>query len=327
MRTALARTLGIEDVVVRRPQDAARRGCDVVWYPWNGMEWTTQLPVVATVHDVWPFAAPADDRRRREHQQSPFRTTAGSADRIITDSAFSKTEIIRHLHVDADTIEVVPLGVDMPSAAEKEAAAVRPRLDGADRYLLFVGEVEERKQLPTVLAAFAYLSNGLQARLGLVIVGKTAPSQRRVGAIERGAAPVLRFQPQHGVNMLVTGEVDDRLLAQLYAHAAAFVLPSSYEGFGLPLLEAMAYGAPAIASDAASLPETGADAALYFPCGDAAALAAQLGAVLADDDLAARLRAKGFVRASTMSWNPCATQTLAIIRATALSRSPARGRR
>lgn len=327
-RAALARALDvadIADVVVYRPRDAARRGCDIVWYPWNGMDWTTALPAVATVHDVWPFAAPASDQRRRAHQQAPFRTTATSADRIITDSLFSKAEIIRHLHVDADEISVVPLGVDMPSAAQKEAAAVRPRLDGAERYVLFVGEVEERKQLPTVVAAFAFLPSALQARLGLVVVGKTQRSQRSVGVLERGAAPVLRFQPKDGVNTLLTGEVDDRLLAQLYANAAAFVLPSSYEGFGLPLLEAMAYGAPAIASSAASLPETGADAALYFPSGDAVTLAQRLRAVVDDEGFAASLRAKGFARASAMSWDACAAQTLAIVRATAFNRSSAPG--
>ncbi|HLW38015.1 MAG TPA: glycosyltransferase, partial [Candidatus Eremiobacteraceae bacterium] len=109
----------------------------------------------------------------------------------------------------------------------------------------------------------------------------------------------------------------DRLLRALYAGAVAFAFPSHYEGFGLPVLEAMAHGVPVIASDAASVPEAGGDAAFYFPVGDSQALAAALQAVLTDAALAARLRSAGIARAASLSWDRCAAATLAILRATA----------
>jgi glycosyltransferase involved in cell wall biosynthesis len=109
------------------------------------------------------------------------------------------------------------------------------------------------------------------------------------------------------------GEVSDARLAALYRGAAAFVFPSLYEGFGLPVLEAMAYGTPVIASDAASVPEAGGNAALYFPAADAHALAAQITRVLTDSALASDLRARGFSRAAEMTWDACAENTLAAI--------------
>jgi glycosyltransferase involved in cell wall biosynthesis len=107
------------------------------------------------------------------------------------------------------------------------------------------------------------------------------------------------------------GHVSESVLASLYAHAKAVVYPSRYEGFGLPVLEAMAYGAPVIASDAAGIPEAGGDAALYFPSGDAAALANAIALVLSEDELADNLRELGRRRAAQMTWDVTASQTIA----------------
>ncbi len=110
----------------------------------------------------------------------------------------------------------------------------------------------------------------------LVIVGRGQPG-------DAGA-------PLPGTRVVFEGVVDDRRLIALYSSASAFVLPSSYEGFGLPVLEAMSFGVPVVASDAASIPEVGGDAAIYFPSGDAGALARAIESVLTDAALATRLR-------------------------------------
>jgi glycosyltransferase involved in cell wall biosynthesis len=295
VRTRLSEQIGA-DVAVARRAHAGSLGLDAVWYPWNGMTWIAPVRSVATVHDVWPFESPASDARRLRNEQEPFRTTARVAERILADSNFTKSEIVRHLGAAEDKIRVVPLGTDFPPAfADVDPA----RIDGARGYVLFVGEVEGRKNLATLVSAMALLPAALSSETALVIAGRAArlPSQDARGDV------VIRFE----------GEVTDVRLAALYRGAAAFVFPSTYEGFGLPVLEAMAYGTPVLASDAASVPEAGGDAALYFSSMDASALASQLTRILTDQELTAKLRSLGFARAAEMNWNICAERSLAEI--------------
>jgi glycosyltransferase involved in cell wall biosynthesis len=295
VRARLRAQVGADIAVARRTQ-AGQMGLDAVWYPWNGMTWIAPVRAVATVHDVWPFESPAPDARRLRNEQEPFRTTARVAERILADSNFTKGEIVRHLGAAEDKIRVVPLGTDFPPAFSDADPA---RIDGSKRYVLFVGEVEGRKNLATLVSAMSFLPAALRSETALVIAGRAArmPSQDVSGDV------VIRCE----------GEVTDSRLAALYRGAAAFVFPSMYEGFGLPVLEAMAYGTPVVASDAASVPEAGGDAALYFPATDANALAAQLTSVLMDEAVAASLRSRGLVRAAAMSWDACAEKSLAAI--------------
>ena len=316
----LARVLSWDDVVVRRRNDAASLGLHLVWYPWNGMTWVSPCRNVATVHDVWPFASPVEDVRKRRSEQTPFRSTAAHARVIITDSQFSKSEIVKYLAVAPQHIRVVALGVD-PVAADAERPLL---LDGASRYVLFVGESEPRKDLTTLQNAMTMLPDALRMTTGLVIAGtphaKTSPRGRVDSQRYEGKQSiVLRFEAVDGVPTLVTGTISDELLHQLYGGAAAFVFPSRYEGFGLPVLEAMALGAPVLASNAASIPEVAGDAALYFPAGNATALAHELTQILSDRILVARLRTAGLSRAAMFTWDRCAQETLGVFEAVASS--------
>jgi glycosyltransferase involved in cell wall biosynthesis len=297
VRSQLAVQIGAGAALARR-NEAGRLDLDGVWYPWNGMTWVAPVPSVATVHDVWPFESVSPDARRRRNEQEPFRTTARVAACILADSNFTKREIVRHLGASEDKIRVVPLGTDFPPAfADVEPA----RVDGAQKYILFVGEVEGRKNLVTLVSAMGMLPSALRRETALVIAGRAARTPSR----EESGDVIVRFE----------GEVSDLRLAALYRGAAAFVFPSIYEGFGLPVLEAMAYGTPVVASDAASVPEAAGDAALYFPATDAGALAAQLTRLLTDDALAADLRARGVRRASALTWVRCAETSLSAIEA------------
>ncbi len=285
------------NVAVARRSRVAALGLDAVWYPWNGMTWIAPTRRIATVHDVWPFVLPAADERRRRNEQEPFVSTVRNAALIVADSAFTKAEIELRLGPVAEPITVVLLGTEFPPPYADIAPAVLP---GVQRYVLFVGEAEARKNVSALIAAMRALAPDARRGTALVLAGK-------IGADVRESAPAA------GVDVRWEGEVSDERLAALYRGASAFVFPSLYEGFGLPVLEAMAYGAPVIASDAASIPEAGGDAALYFAPTDVAALADRLNRVLTDDALAADLRQRGLRRASFMTWERCADATLRAI--------------
>lgn len=273
------------------------------------MTWTASIPSIATVHDVWPFVSPAADTGKRRREQTSYLIMAERARAIIANSRFTKGEIVRYLAVSQNRINVIHMGVDMPVAAPSNI-----RLKGAERYVLAVGEDEPRKDLATLRRAMRLLPDPHARSTGLVIAGRPRSSS------EGGQ---VRFDPisgqldltftQHGsTRELVTGEVSDHLLDALYAHAAVFAFPSTYEGFGLVILEAMARGIPVVASDAASIPEVAGDAALFFPAGDAQALSQALAHVITQPSAAAGLVKAGLSRAQEFSWDHTAQRTLEV---------------
>ncbi len=274
---------------------AAADDIDVLFFPWNGLSWTAGKPKVAVLHDASLFALdiPAETRKQ---ETLPFFRAVREGARIITDSQFSKRELLRYLPLRMDSIDVVPLGVKLPSATEGEQ---KPRLPFELPYILFVGELEKRKGIDLLLDAIAHLTPEIRAKVGLVVAGET-----------RGTTQI-----DAAVPTAILGHVEDAMLSSLYRNAALFVYPSRYEGFGLPVLEAMAHGVPVVASDAGGIPEAGGDAARYFHSGDAAdARPARFGDVLTNAGLAEDLRRRGLQRATEMSWSATARKTFEILR-------------
>jgi len=284
---------GVADVAVVRRADAKNSGARLVWYPWNGMTWTTTLPAVVTVHDLWPFVSPATDQRKRRREQSHYLRAVESATRFIAVSQFTAHEMVEKLKIDRARIDVIPNGVARLTPGDVAPA----RLPGGDRYVLFVGEAEARKDIATLASAAALLPQSLRSSIVFVAAGRKHHAMADVLA-----TPGVRFD--------IVGEVSDERLASLYAGASAFVFPSRYEGFGLPVLEAMHYGVPVIASDAPAVQEAAGDAGLIFHAGDAAALASALERVLTDGDLSLQLSQAGSARAAAMTVDLCAERTL-----------------
>jgi glycosyltransferase involved in cell wall biosynthesis len=265
---------------------------DIAWFPWNGMSWSTDLVSVATLHDASLFALPPSDEAVAKRERAPFLLAAERARTVITDSDFSKAELERYLRPPAASIDVVHLGVDPRPAASPAT------FEGVRRYLLFVGEPEPRKGLDQLLAAAKRLPGTSQDGLGVVLAGTGT-----AGFDDQSSRP----------RVIGLGAVSDERVASLYAGAAALVYPSIYEGFGLPVLEAMAAGAPVIASDASAIPEAGADAALYFRAGDTDQLAGAIQLVLDDPVKQGEMRERGLRRAAAMTWDRTADATLAIL--------------
>jgi glycosyltransferase involved in cell wall biosynthesis len=284
-RKAVARALGQATVTVARriPRDT-----DVAWFPWNGMFVRTDVPAVATVHDAAPFAFPARDPRRRATEQNPFLATANTARRILVQSQFTASEVERRLGVDAARIVITPLAVDA-AFTPGPAGPPPPALRG--RYVLHVGAHDERKNTRTLIDAFERAFPDGDVTLAFT---------RRPPALPRGG--------------VVIDAPDDAALVALYRGAALVAVPSTYEGFGFPLLEAMACGTATLAARAGSLPEVGGDAAAWVDDPyDAGAWAAALRALLADDAARSALGARGPARAAAFSWERCTAQTLRVL--------------
>ena len=264
------------------------RNADVVWHPWNGTFLSNgRIPSVATIHDVAPFAFPADNQRERSKQQEPFLRSA-RAQRIITDSHFSRDEIIRHLGVTPEKIDVVPLAAD-PRFTPGEPIALPDELRGR-HYILAVGADDARKNIATLVAA--HRAEFPENDVALVCV-------------TNGIFP----------GTLTFKDIGFDVLQSLYRGALAFAMPSRYEGFGIPPLEAMRCGTPVVASRASSLPEVCRDAALYVDAfDDITAWRVAMRRIVDDEGLRHHLRDAGQQNAETFSWNRTAEQTLGVIR-------------
>jgi glycosyltransferase involved in cell wall biosynthesis len=276
-----------------------RRG--LLWVPhFNAPLWHAG-PMVVTIHDIAPLVLPQilGNALKRAYARMLIQRAVRQASAILCVSAFTRSELIEKLGVPASLTTVASPGLD---ATWPASARPHREPDGVP-YLLFVGNVKPNKNLALLLDALALVQHRLPYRL--LIAG-------RVHGLGTGDAAVLRQAESLGPRVRFVGEIDDSALHSLYAGAAALVMPSLYEGFGLPLLEAMQLGCPVLASTAGSLPEVAADAALFFDPADAQQLAARL-LQLQDSPVIHELRLRGRARVQHYSYEGCAGQTANVI--------------
>jgi len=263
-------------------------------------------PLVFTMHDVSMFEHPEFyPPAIRLRLVALLRRGLASARVVLCVSEHTRRTVAERFGLPETRLAVAHHGVDArfrPQEPEAARACVAEGLGVESPYLLHVGKYEERKNLPRLIAAFARFREKTGDDTRLVLAGK--PSWV--------AKSVTRAIARHGVGEFVVelGHVPEETLPALYSGARAFVFPSLWEGFGMPVLEAMASGTPVLTSDRTSLPEVAGDAAVLVDPESHDALVDALVRICSDDDLRGRLRARGLERAATFTWEGCARQTL-----------------
>ena len=252
-------------------------------------------PVVLTVNDMIPELFPGNFRDLRSRLKSKKKCIE-RADQIITISHLTRQDLLNYYHVDKDKIRVIYPGA--PSAIRKNDRE-QPRFKHRKPFILYVGTRKQGyKNFKNLLLAYCS-SKKINKEFDLICFGSHPFTRKEKQSMARMGCSDSVFQ--------ITGS--DRLLSRLYAGTAAFIYPSLYEGFGLPPLEAMAYGCPVIASAAGAIPEVLGDAFEYFDPHEPESLASSMESVLFNDTIRSKLVKKGTLQVKKYSWDKMVNET------------------
>jgi glycosyltransferase involved in cell wall biosynthesis len=265
--------------------------------------WFCLKPTAVVVYDLVPFVSRGTAKSSSARiEQATIRPALRRAAALPCISDATRADLVRLFPHAAPKASTIPLAAD-PAFAQPVARPGHPSLERP--YVLAVGTLEPRKNLERLVAAWTALDPAVRGEHVLALVGPRGWDD----------APILAAARDAGVRLL--GRVDEDELRALYAGCTAFAYPSLYEGFGLPVLEAMAAGAPVLTSRTSSLPEVAGDAALLVDPSDERAIGAALERLLGDAVLVAELRTRGRQRAAEFSWERTARETLTMLGALA----------
>ncbi len=296
------------------PAGASRVKADLFHVPFFAPPYFSRTPNIATIHDIIPVRLPVyrDSPRMRAYMRLVTRAARKSS-LIITVSQHAKKDIIDVLKVPAERIRVTyeAAGDEYKPITDPETLArarARYGLSADSRYILYLGGLDHRKNVPLLVRAFAHVyQQGNDPTLQLLIAGN--PDQKS-GPLFPDPRPVAADLGMSGQIIYRYIEEEDKPV--IYSGASLFVYPSYYEGFGLPPLEAMSCGAPVVCSKRTSLPEVVGDAAITFDPDNTGQLVAAMRSVLTDRELAADLRARSLQQAARFDWRKTAKETLAV---------------
>ena len=297
---------------VAYPRACRRAGVHIAHVPYFAPPLFPTVPTVVTIHDLIPLILP--EYRATRYWRGYMRLVSTAARRaalVLTDSKASARDIRRLLGIPSERIRVIYLASHprYRPLAESERQPVLERLQLPPRYLLYLGGFDRRKNVIALLRAFAR-ARGELGEVSLVIAGRLpredsafAPDPRKESA-----------RPGLGDAVCYTGWVEEGDKPALYAGALAFVFPSLYEGFGLPVLESISCGTPVIVGQGSSLEEVAGPGGLAVPPGDVGRLADALVRLVSSPQLRERLSLGGLEHASRFSWRETARRTLAAYR-------------
>lgn len=284
----------------------ALRRADLVHSPFVAVPPPSGKPLIVSVHDAG-FAVHPESYTERglSFHQRGVRVAARRADLVLTGSHAAADELVEHTPIPRHRIRVIPYGVDHEPAAPSDVEDTLAKFDlSGTPFVLWVGTIEPRKNVGTLVAAFAALARDTELPHSLVLAGPQGwLSEDLIGADDQ------RFL---GRRLRVVGRVSDTELRALYAAADVFALPSRHEGFGIPTLEAMAQGTPVVCSDIPALREVSGGAARLVPPGLVDDWTEALTLILGDRSERDRLGAAGQAWAAEFSWARTARETRAV---------------
>jgi glycosyltransferase involved in cell wall biosynthesis len=293
-------------------QAVTREKVDLLHCPYFTAPVTQTCPTVVTIHDVIPLVLPeyrARESNRLYHGLNSF--TSRRANAIIAVSECSRRDIVSTLGIPADRIHVIGNAVHPsyhPIADSWLLAAVRERYNIARKYILYFGGFDMRKNVRRIIRSYAALPAPLRAEYQLVIAGRLHLLGHPLYPDPR---PLVR-ELDMGDRIIFTGQIREQDKAPLYSGATAFVFPSLYEGFGMPVLEAMACGAPVISSRVSALPEVVGDAGVLVDPYSEPAISEALGELLTSPKRRQELGQRARERSRMFSWRQVAEQTVAV---------------
>lgn len=287
------------------PRWAAQDNIELFWAPTHRLPryLANRIARVVTIHDlVWKHAGETMRPLSRWLDAKLMPEAVRLADRVMAVSQSTAKDLLTEIPEAAAKVKVVPLGVS--ALLKPQPRATLQNLDIKGPYFLFVGTLEPRKNLHRLLQAYAHLPADVRNQVQMVIAGGKGWG----GVDARSIAAKLNIDDR----IRVIGHVDDALLSTLYAHAMFLAMPSLYEGFGLPLVEAMARGIPVLTSNRSSMPEVAGAAGLLVDPADVGSISNGLLSIIVDNSLRRALSENTLKMAEHYRWDKAAQATLEI---------------
>jgi glycosyltransferase involved in cell wall biosynthesis len=293
----------------RIPRLLRRHKATIYHSPYYLMPYWTRKPTVLTIYDLIPqqFPEMVSTEARRVFQRA-MRQAIRKTRRIITISEATRNDLLAAYPISPDRVTAVPLAASLHFHPQPEAKIeqIREKYKLPEKYLLYVGINKPHKNLGRLLEAWRQIVSQSPEAPTLAIAGEWD---------DRYPEPKQHAeQLALGDRVKFLGPFEETDLPSLYSGATAFVFPSLYEGFGLPVIEAMACGTAVLCSHTASLPEVGGEAALYFDPTDSDNIASTIASTLADERILTQLQQRGLKQAAQFSWRKTAVATLAVYR-------------
>ena len=287
------------NLAIRLPALVKRMKADIYWLPDSRATLFKPCRMVSTIHDLAEYVVPEKYSAsvafiRRTYLKHQVRLS----DHIITVSEYSGKDICSRFMLEKSKVTVIPNALN-------NSIQERQKSEDIQNYFFFVSEIERAKNLNVLIEAYSKLDRDIRDRFELRVAGKKGNNYDEVvSMVDRlGLKDRIRFY----------GYVSNEELNELYLHAYAFVFPSLFEGFGFPVLEAMARGIPVICSDSSSIPEVGGDAVLTFDPHDSDKLAGYLTDIVENDGLRNRLAEAGIKRSLLFSASDMADRTIEVM--------------
>ncbi len=297
----------------RFPSAVGKTKADIAHVPYWGAPLSSSAPLVVSILDAIPVALPAYTQGWRQKLYVSLQTSAArGATEILAISAAAKTDLIEYLSLPESRITVTHLAADEafhPRMGAEHDDEVKEKYGLPDQFVLYLGGFDQRKNVIQLLEAYRYVSKAEGPEAPLVIAGTEPKWAEPLFPNLREAA---RERDLNDEVLRWIGRVDEADKPALYRLASVFVYPSLYEGFGLPVLEAMASGTPVVASQIPVMEEICGDGAYLVPPGDARKMGGAILALLGQRDLRETQRSRGLARATHFQWRKTAKETLAV---------------